>query len=79
MNGNQMRAKNNVTFKRKNAITKLRPNQNLRGNKPRNGVRKPLPTRKPVTADQLDQDLDGYMAKTKGFLNAELDAYMSQT
>jgi len=29
--------------------------------------------------EQLDNDLDAYMAKTRGHLDAELDAYMSQT
>lgn len=80
INGSQPRVTNKVAFKRKGPVP--RANQNLRGNKPITArkslpVRKQLPVGKP-TAAQLDHDLDGYMKKTKGKLNAELDAYMAQ-
>ncbi|ELK28645.1 Friend of PRMT1 protein [Myotis davidii] len=32
-----------------------------------------------LTKDQLDNQLDAYMSKTKGHLGAELDAYVAQT
>lgn len=75
-----MRIRNKVVFKKKNLVLKFNQmNQNgakvLRGNKP--AGRKPVPP-KPVTASQLDNDLDGYMRKTKGYLNTDLDAYMAQ-
>ncbi|KAL4624825.1 chromatin target of PRMT1 protein-like [Arapaima gigas] len=35
-------------------------------------------SRPPVTREQLDNQLDDYMSKTKGHLDAELDAYMAQ-
>lgn len=31
-----------------------------------------------LTREQLDNQLDDYMSKTKGYLDAELDAYMAQ-
>lgn len=80
-NGNQLRPKNTVAFKRKSLPAKLTPGKgirNLRGSKPPLNGRKSTPTQKPVTAEQLDDDLDVYMRKTKGYLNADLDAYMSQ-
>lgn len=82
INGSQPRVTNKVAFKRKAPVPRARANQNLRGNKPITArkslpIRKQLPVGKP-TAAQLDQDLDGYMKKTKGNLNAELDAYMAQ-
>lgn len=75
-----MSIKNKVVFKKKNFAPKFnQTNQNgakavLRGNKP--AGRKPVPS-KPVTAAQLDNDLDGYMRNTKGYLNTDLDAYMA--
>ena len=30
-----------------------------------------------MTREQLDSQLDEYMSKTKGYLDAELDAYMA--
>lgn len=81
-NGNQMRLKNTMAFKKKNFVPKfnqMNVKQNgtkaLRGNKPIG--RKPVPS-KPVTAAQLDSDLDVYMRNTKGFLNNDLDVYMAQ-
>lgn len=77
-----MRLKNTMAFKKKNFVPKfnqMNVKQNgtkaLRGNKPIG--RKPVPS-KPVTAAQLDSDLDVYMRNTKGFLNNDLDVYMAQ-
>ena len=33
---------------------------------------------KPKTRENLDMDLDQYMAKSKGHLDADLDTYMAQ-
>lgn len=52
------------------------------GFKPRLGT--PMPKRnaprtpKAVTSEQLDQDLESYIQKTRTALNADLDAFMSQ-
>jgi hypothetical protein len=33
---------------------------------------------KPKTKDNLDKDLDSYMAKSKSYLDADIDVYMAQ-
>jgi len=76
---NRLRARNTVPFKKKPQNGKI--NQFKAANKFNvKPIRKPAPRApvRKVTAEQLDQDLEGYMRKTKGFLNADLDAYMSQ-
>ncbi|CAG5105706.1 Oidioi.mRNA.OKI2018_I69.chr1.g2380.t1.cds [Oikopleura dioica] len=45
----------------------------------RGGGRGGKTTRKPVSAEDLDAEMDSYMLKTKGGLDSQLDEYMSKT
>ncbi|XP_054162798.1 chromatin target of PRMT1 protein-like [Oppia nitens] len=68
--GNQVKTASNKKFRLNRNFNARNNNNNNRGKTGRGGA----PNR-----EQLDNDLDAYMAKTKSHLDSELDVYMSQT
>jgi len=80
---NMGQGQNQGSGNRQNNNNRFRINRNFNAlnnnNNPRQQQQQRRRNVRPMNKQQLDSDLDVYMARTKSHLDAELDAYMLQT